>query len=175
MTEKRQTSVMLLGVDGAETKLRSCPESAVKKAVVERFMPNFAANSVLLHLRNPHPFKTASRPHELTRIGLTPDSFGSLPDIVLHDEKRGWVFFIETVHSFGPISPQRLMALEALCTKSKLPLVFVTAFLDRNAFRKFAPEIAWETEVWIAQEPDHMIHFNGDRFIGPRRAQSNTD
>ena len=51
----------------------------------------------------------------------------------------------------------------------RLPLVFVTAFLDRNTFRKFAPDIAWETEVWIAQEPDHMIHFNGDRFIGPRK------
>ncbi len=61
------------------------------------------------------------------------------------------------------------MMLEALCTKCQLPLVFVTAFLDRNAFRKFAPDIAWETEVWIAQEPDHMIHFNGDRFYGPRR------
>ncbi|MFS2517149.1 MULTISPECIES: BsuBI/PstI family type II restriction endonuclease [Parabacteroides] len=29
-------------------------------------------------------------------------------------------------------------------------------------------DIAWETEVWIAENPGHMIHFNGDRFIGPR-------
>jgi hypothetical protein len=102
-------------------------------------------------------------------IGISLNTSGSLPDIILLDEKREWVFFIEAVHSFGPISPQRLMMLEALCTKCQLPLVFVTAFLDRNAFRKFAPDIAWETEVWIAQEPDHMIHFNGDRFYGPRR------
>ena len=29
-------------------------------------------------------------------------------------------------------------------------------------------ELAWETEVWIAEMPEHMIHLNGDRFMGPR-------
>jgi adenine-specific DNA-methyltransferase len=43
----------------------------------------------------------------------------------------------------------------------------VTAFPDRVTFRKFAKDIAWETEVWIADNPDHMIHFNGDKFLGP--------
>ncbi len=28
-------------------------------------------------------------------------------------------------------------------------------------------QIAWESEVWIAEEPMHMIHFNGERFLGP--------
>lgn len=169
MTGKQNKHITTIGVDGAQTTLHPGAESLVKKAVIEQFMPKYAENSVLLHLRNPYPFKTGSRTRELMHIGITSDTSGSLPDIVLLDEKRGWVFFIEAVHSFGPISPQRLMMLEALCTKCQLPLVFVTAFLDRNAFRKFAPDIAWETEVWIAQEPDHMIHFNGDRFYGPRR------
>ncbi len=166
--EKQKNSITVIGVDRAKTKLRSCPESAVKKAVIEQFVPKFAADSCLLHLRNPRPYTTASRSTELEKLGIALGASGSLPDIVLLEEKRGWVFFIEAVHSFGPISPQRLIALEALCANCKLPQVFVTAFLDRNSFRKFAPDIAWETEVWIAQEPDHMIHFNGDRFFGPR-------
>lgn len=161
--------ISAIGINGIKTTMRSCGESLVKKAVIENFIPNFAPLSIILHLKNSYPFKTGSSQGELNRIGISPTTSGSLPDIILLDEKRGWVFFIEAVHSFGPISPQRLMMLEALCTKCQLPLVFVTAFLDRNAFRKFAPDIAWETEVWIAQEPDHMIHFNGDRFYGPRR------
>lgn len=169
MTRTQNKPIRAIGVYGTKITLRSCTESLVKKAVIEQFVPNFAADSILLYLRNPYPFKTGSRPKKLENIGISTETSGSLPDIVLLDEKRGWVFLIEAVHSFGPISPQRLMTLEALCSKCKLPLVFVTAFLDRNAFRKFAPEIAWETEVWIAQEPDHMIHFNGDRFYGPRR------
>jgi len=169
MTGLQKSPVRTIGVNGVETTLRSCPESRVKKAVIEKFVPNFAAQSVILYLKNSHPFKTGSSLKELERIGISLNTSGNLPDIILLDEKREWVFFIEAVHSFGPISPQRLMMLEALCTKCQLPLVFVTAFLDRNAFRKFAPDIAWETEVWIAQEPDHMIHFNGDRFYGPRR------
>ena len=24
-----------------------------------------------------------------------------------------------------------------------------------------------ESEVWIAEDPDHMIHFNGERVLGP--------
>ena len=44
------------------------------------------------------------------------------------------------------------------------------AFPDRAEFRKNAADIAWETEVWIADNPDHMIHFNGDRFLGPHES-----
>lgn len=46
--------------------------------------------------------------------------------------------------------------------------VYVTAFMDFNTFKKFVNEIAWETEVWIAEMPSHMIHFNGDKFLGPK-------
>ena len=46
--------------------------------------------------------------------------------------------------------------------------IFVTAFLDFKTYKKFAEELAWETEVWIAEMPEHMIHLNGDRFMGPR-------
>ncbi|WP_107806992.1 BsuBI/PstI family type II restriction endonuclease [Nodularia spumigena] len=28
-------------------------------------------------------------------------------------------------------------------------------------------EISWETEVWVAEAPTHIIHFNCERFLGP--------
>lgn len=50
----------------------------------------------------------------------------------------------------------------------KLAKIFVTAFLDFDTYKKFSASLAWETEVWIAESPDHMIHLNGDKFLGPR-------
>ena len=47
---------------------------------------------------------------------------------------------------------------------------FVTAFLDKSTFKKFIADLAWETEVWIAEQPEHMIHLNGDRFLEIGRA-----
>lgn len=38
---------------------------------------------------------------------------------------------------------------------------------SRRTMQTFIPHIAWESEVWMADDPDHMIHFNGERFLGP--------
>ena len=84
---------------------------------------------------------------------------------------KNWLFLIEAVHSSGPISPVRLEELKSLTYNCTVDIVYVTAFLDRSTFRKFAPELAWETEVWIADSPDHMIHFNGEKFLGPYRSK----
>jgi type II restriction enzyme len=46
--------------------------------------------------------------------------------------------------------------------------IYVTAFPDFAELNKHSSNIAWETEVWVVDFPEHMIHFNGDRFIGPR-------
>lgn len=103
----------------------------------------------------------------LKELGVPPLSHDKLPDVVVYDEKREWLFLIEAVTSHGPISPKRWIELEEAFKDCKAGLVYVTAFPDRAEFRKNAADIAWETEVWIADNPDHMIHFNGDRFLGP--------
>ena len=90
-----------------------------------------------------------------------------MPDVVVYDEDRKWLFLIEAVVSHGPVSPKRHVELEEVFKDCKVGLVYVTAFQDRVEFRKHAADIAWETEVWIADNPGHMIHFNGDRFLGP--------
>lgn len=91
-----------------------------------------------------------------------------LPDIVFLDTERNWLFLIEAVTSHGPISEKRFIELNKQFESSTAGLVFVTAFPDQKTFRRFAADVAWETEVWIADRPDHLVHFNGDRFLGPR-------
>jgi hypothetical protein len=39
--------------------------------------------------------------------------------------------------------------------------------LLRAVMTRYLGEIAWETEVWVADAPSHLIHFDGARFLGP--------
>ena len=80
---------------------------------------------------------------------------------------RNWLFLIEAVTSHGPVNAKRHAEIESMLAKCPAERVYVTAFLDKADFRKYAADIAWETEVWIAETPDHMIHFNGPKFLGP--------
>lgn len=103
----------------------------------------------------------------LHKIGVSPMSHDKLPDIVVYDEINKWLFLIEAVTSHGPVSPKRWKELNEALSDCKVGKVYVTAFPDTKEFKKNVGDIAWETEVWIADNPDHMIHFNGDRFLGP--------
>ena len=103
----------------------------------------------------------------LENLGVSPMSHDKLPDVVVYDAKNEWLFLIEAVTSHGPVSPKRWKELEEALKDCKVGKVYVTAFLDTTDFKKNVTDIAWETEVWISAKPDHMIHFNGDRFLGP--------
>jgi hypothetical protein len=105
----------------------------------------------------------------LASLGLATSDHDKLPDVVLFDRKKGWLFLIEAVTSHGPMSPKRVFEIGEMLEGSKVGPVYVSAFPDMAEFRKHMKDIAWETEVWIAEIPDHMIHLNGDRFLGPRK------
>ena len=107
----------------------------------------------------------------LESLGVPPMSHEKLPDVVVYDKRKKWLFLIEAVTSHGPVSPKRWIELEEAFKNCTAGLVYVTAFPNRSEFRKNAADIAWETEVWIADNPDHMIHFNGDRFLGPHNGE----
>jgi len=91
-----------------------------------------------------------------------------MPDVVLYREDKDWLYFIEAVTSVGPVDAKRIMEIEVMTKDVASGKIYVTAFLDFKTFKAFSESLAWETEVWIADMPEHMIHLNGDRFLGPR-------
>jgi hypothetical protein len=101
-------------------------------------------------------------------LGVAASSHDKLPDVVLYDKERRWVFLVEAVTSHGPISPKRYLELGEMFAGCSAGLVYVSAFPDFATFKNFLSDVAWDTEVWLAEMPDHLIHYNGDRFLGPR-------
>ncbi len=139
----------------------------LQKAIVEEFLPLYGYGAEVLYIGD-----TANKYLHLDQIALEQLNFfeishDELPDIIAYSKSKNWLYLIEAVHSSGAISELRLMQLKKLTKKCKADIIYVTAFLDRPTFRKFVAYIAWETEVWIADNPEHLIHFNGDKFLGP--------
>jgi hypothetical protein len=103
----------------------------------------------------------------LRKLGVAVDSHGKMPDAVIYHRKKNWLVLVEAVTSHGPVNPKRRDELKKLFKGSTAGLVFVTAFMTRPAMVRYLNELSWETEVWVAESPTHMIHFNGERFLGP--------
>lgn len=160
--------------NGQEIMLSPGKHNQLHADIVHEFCSRFIGNSgVVLYIgdtassRNEGGKLMILETEQLKALGVSPMAHDKLPDVVVYDKKREWLFLIEAVTSHGAISPKRWIELEKALEGCKVGRVYVTAFPDAVEFRKYAADIAWETEVWIADNPDHMIHFNGDRFLGP--------
>ena len=105
---------------------------------------------------------------KLRALGFEITLYDKMPDVVLYSKDKDWLNFIESVTSVGPMGPERIKEIEEMTTGVMAGKIYVTAFLDFKTFKKFSESLAWETEVWIDDMPDHMIHLNGDKFLGPR-------
>jgi len=172
MAAKRQIEQVPIKLPGGKTIDFSPGEhNLLQKAVIEQFLPRYGWGAEVLYVGDTAKKFLVREQKRLRELQFFDLSHGELPDIVAYSESKNWIYLVEAVHSSGPISTIRLLELKRLTEKCKAELIFVTAFLDRDTFRKFAPDIAWETEVWIADAPDHLIHFNGDKFLGPYKAQ----
>lgn len=158
--------------DGREFQMSPGKHNEVQKAVVEEFAPRFAPGARLLYLGDTAKKNLIQDTEGLAALGIPITEHDKLPDVVLFDPGRNWLFLVEAVTSHGPMSPKRVYELEQMLKDCPTGCVYASAFPDMGEFRKHIRNIAWETEVWIMEMPDHMIHYNGDRFIGPREAGS---
>jgi len=154
--------------NGDVIKLSAGKHNEVQAAIVEKFAPRFANGGTLLYLGDTAKKDLYADEKTLRELGIPIDQHSKLPDVIIYDTTRNWLFLIEAVTSHGPVSPKRIVELEELLKNCKVGKVYVTAFPDMTEFKKHSNNIAWETEVWLMEVPDHMIHFNGDRFMGPR-------
>lgn len=136
--------------------------------VIEKFAPRFASDAKILYLGDTANKTLIMDDAGLRRIGFPTDKHNKLPDIVFFSKKKNWLFLIEVVTSHGPVSPKRYRELENLFDQGSPDRVYVSVFYDFKEYLRHARNIAWETEIWISEAPDHLIHYNGDKFIGPR-------
>ena len=133
--------------------------------LIESIVTDFSSR----HVRSPRVFLPSSQADQasLSALGIPPFDPATAPDVIIHDQERDYLFLFDASESGRHIDEARreqLAAHVATCSKG---LIFFSAFTDRDAFSRSAETIAWETNVWIADEPDHMIHYNGERFLGP--------
>jgi hypothetical protein len=137
------------------------------KQIIEEFCPRFAPGATVVYIGDAESKFLHLEATYLEGLGVVIAPSAKMPDVVVHDTKRDWLVLIEAVLSAGAVNRKRRNELKQLFKGCKAGLVFVTAFEGRRAMQSFLPMISWETEVWVAEAPDHLIHFNGERFLGP--------
>lgn len=169
--EREQNRIPVEVAPGKKITLSPGEHSELIRAVIETFAPRFAPGSVLVYAGDTGDKWGYFDAPLLADLGVDVDSHGKMPDVVLHYTAKNWLLLIESVTSHGPVDGKRHDELAKLFAGSSAGLVYVTAFPNRAIMSRYLGEIAWETEVWVADAPSHLIHFNGERFLGPYPAE----
>ncbi len=152
---------------GREIKLSPGGQNVLIKKIIDDFCPLFTPGSYVVYVGDTQAKWAYFDSEALSVLSVEIQEHGKMPDVVVHHVEKNWLVLIEAVTSHGPVNPKRRQELKELFSKSIAGLVFVTAFFDRRTMMKYLDDISWETEVWIAESPTHLIHFNGERFLGP--------
>lgn len=165
--EREQNRIPVEIAPGKEITLSSGEHSELIRAIIEDFAPRFAPGSLLVYAGDTGDKWGYFDAPLLASLGVDVDPHGKMPDVVLHYTEKNWLLLVESVTSHGPVDGKRHAELAKLFAGSNAGLVYVTAFPNRAIMGRYLGDIAWETEVWVADAPSHLIHFNGERFLGP--------
>lgn len=165
--EREMERIPVRLANGTEIRLSPGEHSALIRDVICEFVPRFAPGSRLIYAGDTGDKMGYFDRERLAALGVLIDGHGKMPDVVIHDVVRNWLLLIESVTSHGPVDGKRHHELAELFAESSAGLVYVTAFPTRTIMARYLAEIAWESEVWVADAPTHLIHFNGVRFLGP--------
>jgi len=142
-------------------------ERALIKEIIEKFCPRFAPGATVAYIGDAESKFLHLEAAYLKGLGVVIAPSAKMPDVVVHDTKRNWLVLVEAVASAGALDWKRRKELKELFKGCKAGLLFVTAFETRHAMQSFLSQISWETEVWVAESPSHLVHFDGERFLGP--------
>lgn len=165
---KKRMQKMPVRINQQEFTFSPGKHNELQKAIIEEFAPRFAPNSECLYVGDTIQKDLVKNVEKLSELGFEITLHDKMPDVVLYQEDKNWIYFIESITSVGPMDPKRIVEIEAMTKNVTAGKIYISAFLDFSTFKKFSDQLAWETEVWIADMPDHMIHLNGDKFLGPR-------
>ena len=167
-SSKKAVRKMPVKINGDEFTFSPGKHNQLQKFIIEEFAPRFAENSECLYVGDTIQKDLVKNEEKLKELGFEITLHDKMPDVVLYSEDKNWIYFVESVTSVGAMEPKRIKEIEEMTENVSAGKIYVTAFLDFKTFKKFSESLAWETEVWIADMPDHMIHLNGDKFLGPR-------
>ena len=153
--------------DGSIFTLSPGGQNVLLKAMVEDFCPRFTPGGQVLYIGDAGDKWALFERETLSSLNVEVDEHGKMPDLVIYLPDRNWLVLLEAASSHGPVDSKRQAELAGLFAQSTAGLVYVSCFPNRAEFRKYVDKIAWESEVWCADHPTHMIHYNGERFLGP--------
>jgi len=166
-SKRREIKKIPIELPKTKLFLSSGNHSELIKKIIDLLQPIFAENSTLIYVGDTGGKEIYFDIAKFDEIGISLDRHGKMPDVILIDDEKKWLFLIEAVTSHGPVDPKRYIELSELFMNKDYGLIFITSFEDRQTFGRYVTEISWETEVWIADSPSHLIHFDGERFLGP--------
>lgn len=150
---------------GKEVMLSAGPHNKLQRAIIQEFLPRFGFGAEILYLGDTTDKYLIRDDERLNEIGFFVIEHDELPDVIAYSQEKNLLFIIEAVHSSGQMGELRVLKLKEKLKDCKAEIVIVSAFEDKKKFKKFSDDIAWESEVWIAEDPDHMVHFNGIKFL----------
>lgn len=165
--EREPKLIPLVLPSGTKLDLTAGGQNTPIKQIIENFCPRFTPHGVVVYVGDAGDKLKLFASETFEQLGLRLDKHGKMPDVIVHMQSKNWLVLIEAVTSHGPIDIKRHIELKHIFGLSSAGLVFVTAFENRKSMLRYLSVISWETDVWLADAPDHLIHFNGDRFLGP--------
>lgn len=165
--ERRMQRIPIQLSDGKTISLSPGGQNVLVEKIIKDFCELFTSGGKLVYVGDADEKWAHFDESILASLGVKVETHGKMPDVIVYVESKNWLVLIEAVTSHGPVNPKRRGELKVLFSGCTAGLVFVTAFLDRQAMTKYLGDISWETEVWVADSPTHLIHFNGERFLGP--------
>jgi hypothetical protein len=145
-------------------------QNPLLRKMAEDFCGYFTPGSQILYVGDADEKWAVFESETLAALGVVVDQHGKMPDLVVYLPDKNWLVLMEAADSHGPVDAKRRGELATLFSGAIPGLVYVSCFPSRAVMRKYLAQIAWETEVWCADNPTHLIHFNGERFLGPYNA-----
>jgi len=165
--ERDMVQIPVILSSGQEIRISSGEHSQLIKEIIENMAPRFLHNSTLVYVGDTGD-KWGYFDEKLAKeLNLSVDQHGKMPDVIFYIHDKNWIIFVESVTSHGPVDSKRLIEMEELFSKIPADKIYISAFPNKQIMARYSTQIAWETEVWIADNPTHMIHFNGNKFLGP--------
>lgn len=165
--ERKLHRIPVTLADGRSLALSPGGQNVLIKRMAEDFCSYFTPGGKVLYVGDADEKWAVCDEAGLARIGVRIDQHGKMPDLIVFLPDKNWLVLMEAASSHGPVDAKRHRELSSLFGRSSAGLLYVSCFPSRAVMRKYLTQIAWETEVWCADDPTHLIHFNGERFLGP--------